>query len=75
MVQLVGVDDGPDRLHQAVGDVQDEHVDHAAFAIVGDRAGLAVHPGWLDVDVQLRGPPVQSEHEPGHPFGPGQRLG
>ena len=74
MVQLVGVDDGPDRLHLAVGDVQYEHVDHAAFAIVGDRAGLPVHPGWLEVDAHLRGTPVQPEHEPGHPLGPGQRL-
>ena len=75
MVQLVGVDDGPDRLHQAVGNIQYEHVDHAAFGIVGDPAGLVVHPGWLDVDAHLRGPAVQPEHEPGHPFGPGQRLG
>ena len=75
MVQLVRVDDRPDRLHQAVGDVQYEHVDHAAFAIVGDPAGLAVHPGRLDVDAHLRGPPVQPEHEPDHLFGPGQRLG
>ena len=66
MVQLVGVDDGPDRLHPAVGDVQDEHVDHPAFAVVADPAGLAVHPGWLDVDAQLGGAPVQAEHEPGH---------
>ena len=75
MMQLVGVHDGPDRLHQAVGDVQDEHVDHAAFAIAGNPAGLAVYPGWLDVDAHLRGPPVQAEDEPGHTFGPGQRLG
>ena len=71
MMQFVGVDDGPDRLHQAVGDVQYEHVDHAAFAVVGDPAGLAVHPGRLDVDAHLRGPPVQPEHEPDHLFGPG----
>jgi hypothetical protein len=75
VVQLVGVDDGPDRLHQAVGNIQHEHVDHAAFGIVGDPAGLVVHPGWLDVDAHLGGPAVQPEHEPGHPFGPGQRLG
>jgi hypothetical protein len=58
MVQLVRVDDRPDRLHQAVGDVQDEHVDHAALVIVGDPAGLTVQPGWLDMDAHLRGPPV-----------------
>src|SRR6266699_5629395 len=75
MVQLVGVDDGPDRLHQAVGDVQYEYVDHAALAIVGDPARLAVDPGWLDVDAHLRGPAVQPEHEPDHLFGPDQRLG
>ena len=75
MVQLVGVDDGPDRLHPAVGDVEGEDVDHAAFAIVGDPAGLAVHPGRLDADAHLRGPPVQPEHEPGHVLGPGQRPG
>jgi hypothetical protein len=75
MAQLVGVDDGPDRLDQAVGDVQDEHVDHAALGVVGDPAGLAVHPGRLDVDAHLRGPAVQPEHEPDHLFGPGQRLG
>jgi hypothetical protein len=75
MMQLVRVDDRPDRLHQPVGDVQYEHVDHAALAIVGDPAGLAVHPGWLDVDAHLRGPPVQPEHEPDHLFGPGQWLG
>ena len=31
VVQLVGVDDGPDRLHPAVGDVEGEHVDHAVL--------------------------------------------
>lgn len=75
MVQLIRVDDRPDRLHQAVGDVQYEHVDHAVLAIVGDPAGLAVHPGRLDVDAHLRSPAVQPEHEPDHLFGPGQRLG
>jgi hypothetical protein len=75
MVQLVRVDDRPDRLHSAVGDVQYEHVDHAALAIVGDPAGLAVQPRWLDVDAHLRGSPVQPEHEPDHLFGPGQRAG
>lgn len=75
MVQLVGVDDGPDRLHQAVGDVQDEHVDHAALAIVGDRTRLAVDPGWLDADAHLRGPSMQAKQELGHPFGSRQRLG
>ena len=61
MVQLVGVDDGPDRLHLAVGDVDGEDADHAAFAIEGDPAGLAVHPGRLDVNAHLRGPAVQPE--------------
>ena len=75
MVQLVGVDDGPDRLHQAVGDVQYEYVDHAAFAVVGDPAGLAVDPGRLEVDAHLRGPAVQAEQEPDHLLGPGHRLG
>ena len=75
MVQLVGVDDGPDRLNQAVGDVQDEHGDHAALAIVGDRTRLAVDPGWLGADAHLRGPSLQPEQELGHPFGSRQRLG
>jgi hypothetical protein len=65
MVQLVGVDHGPDRLHHAVGDVEGEDVDDPAIAVAGDRAGLAVNPGQLDGGAPLRSLAVQPEHEPG----------
>ena len=75
MAQLVGVDDGPDRLYPAIGDVQHEHVDHATVAVVGNPARLAVDPGWLDVNAHLRRPSLQAKQEFRHPFGPRYRLG
>src|SRR5580700_1334957 len=48
VVKLVRVDHRPDRLHQAVGDVEDEDVDDPAFRVVADRPRLAVDPGRLD---------------------------
>jgi hypothetical protein len=47
MPELVRVDHGPDRLDQAVGDVQRDYAEHAALCVVGDRARLAVDPGQL----------------------------
>lgn len=67
MAQLVGVDDGPDRMHQAIGDVEGEDVDDPAVGVVADRPGLAVDPGQLDTDPQRRSPAVQPEQEPGDP--------
>ena len=75
MLQLVGVDHGPDGLHLAVGDVEGEDVDHTALGVVGDRAGLAVDPTKLAVGPHLLPAAEQPEHEPGDPFCPGQRLG
>src|SRR5882724_1224458 len=50
VVQLVGVEDGPDRLHPAVGDVEGEDVDDPVLLIVGDGPGLAVDVGRLQPD-------------------------
>lgn len=75
MLQLVGVDHGPDGLHLAVGDVEGEDVDHTALGVVGDRAGLTVDPTKLAVAAHLLPAAEQPEHEPGHPFRPGHRLG
>jgi hypothetical protein len=75
VVQLVGVEDGPDRLHPAVGDVEGEHVDDPVLRVVSNGPGLAVDVGWLDADAHLRRPAVQPEQQPGHSFGSGDRLG
>jgi len=73
--QLVGVEDGPDRLDPAVGDVEGEDVDDPVLGVVGDGAWLAVDVGRLEMDAHLRGPAGQAEQQPGHPFGPGHGLG
>src|SRR5271165_4778298 len=75
VVKLVGVDHGPDRLHLAVGDVEGEDVDDAPFAVVGDRARLAVDPGQLHAGTHLRPPAGQPEHEPGDLQRPVDRSG
>jgi len=74
MLELVGVDDGADHLDQAVGDVQGEDGDHAAFAVVGDSARLTVDHGRHAVAALLLRPAEQPEEEPGDPFRPIQRL-
>ena len=43
--ELVGINDGADRLDEAVGDVEFDHADYAPLGIVDNRAGLAVDPG------------------------------
>jgi len=73
MPELVRVDHGPDRLDQAVGDVQRDYAEHAALCVVGDRAWLAVDPGQLAVRAQLLAAAAQPEQEPGDPFRPDQR--
>jgi len=72
--ELVGVDHGPDRLHQAVGDVDREHTDHPAFGVVGHRARLAVDPSRLGVGARLLRPAEQPEQKPGDAFRPVQRI-
>src|SRR6266542_2958320 len=52
VAQLVGVNDGADRLHDAVGDVEREDVDDPLLGVEQDRAGLAVHLVQLDADAQ-----------------------
>ena len=74
MLELVGVDHGADRLHQAVDDVQREDADHPALGVVDDRPRLAVDQGGLAVGAFLLGPAEQPEQEPGHPFRPVRRL-
>ena len=74
MPELVGVDHGPDRLHQAVGDVDREHTDHPAFGVVGHRARLAVDPSRLGVGARLLRPAEQPEQKPGDAFRPVQRI-
>ena len=74
MLELVGVDHGADRLHLAVGDVDSEHAGHAALRIVGHRARLAVDQGRHGVGAVPLRAAEQPEQEPGHSFGPVQRL-
>jgi hypothetical protein len=72
--ELIGVDHGPDRLNDAVGDVEGQDVDHETFGVVGHQARLAVDPGRLAAGVQLRRPARDTEHEAGHPHRPEERL-
>jgi hypothetical protein len=74
MLEFVRVDHGADGLDQAVGDVEGEDADHAALAVVGDGARLAVNHGRHAVGPLLPRPAEQSEDEPGDPFGPVHRL-
>ena len=61
MLELIGVDHGPDRLNYAVGDVEGQDVDHEAFGVVGHQARLAVDPGWLTAGAQVLGPARDAE--------------
>ena len=74
MLELVGVDHGADRLHQAVGDIEREDARHPAFGVVDHRAGLAVDQGRHGVGALLLRPAEQPEQEPADPFRPVQRL-
>ena len=74
MLELVGVDHGPDRLHPAIGDIEGHDADDEALGVVGHDARLAVDPGRLDSYPQLRCPAGQPEHEPGHPVPSVERL-
>jgi hypothetical protein len=74
VLELIGIDHGADRLHQAVGDVEREDASHSPLGVVGHRAGLAVDQGQHAVDALLLAPAEQSENEPGNPFRPVQRL-
>jgi len=74
VLELVGVDHGPDRLNDAVGDVEGQDVDHEVFGVVGHQARLAVDPGRLAAGAQVLGPARDAEHEAGHPLGPEERL-
>ena len=74
MLELVGVDHGPDRLHHAIGDVEGHDVDHEAFGVVGHQAWLPVNPGRLAAGAQLHGPARGAEHEARDPFGTVERL-
>jgi hypothetical protein len=74
VLELIGVDHGPDRLNYAVGDVEGQDVDHEAFGVVGHQARLAVDPGRLTAGAQVLGPARDAEHEAGHPLGPEERL-
>jgi hypothetical protein len=74
VLELVGVDHGADRLHQAVGDIEREDAGHPALGVVGHRARLAVDQGQHTVAAVVLRPAEQPEHEPGDPFRPVQRL-
>src|SRR5208282_4144684 len=52
VAKLVGVDDGPKRLHHAAGDLELDHGDHAPLGVVQHGAGLAVDPGQPQRGVQ-----------------------
>jgi hypothetical protein len=75
VLELVGVDHGPDHLHHAIGDVEGHDVDHAAFGVVGHQSRLAVDPGRLAAGAQLRRPARDAEHEARDPVGPVERRG
>ncbi len=75
MLELVGVEDGPDRLDQTVGDVEGEDVDDPLIGVIGDRAWLAIDPGQIDPGPHLRAAAGQPEHEPGHLLPPVDRMG
>ena len=68
MPELVGVDDGPDRLHQAIGNVEHQDAGHAAFRVVEHRARLAVDQGRHAIGALLLGAAEQPAQEPGDPF-------
>jgi hypothetical protein len=53
MAQLVRVDDLADRLHDAVSDVEREHVGQAAVGVEADRTGLPVDLRAANVDAEL----------------------
>jgi len=74
VLELVGVDHGAHRLHQAVGDVEREDAGHPAFGVVGHRSRLAVDQGRHGVRALLVRPPEQPEQEPGDPFRPVRGL-
>jgi hypothetical protein len=80
MLELVGVDHGAHRLHQAVGDVEGEHADHPALGVVDHRTRLAVDHGRHGVGALFLRPAEQPEQEPGDPvravrgLAPGQAL-
>jgi len=75
MLELIGVDHGPDRLDDAVGDVEGQDVDHEAFGVVGHHARLAVDPGRLAASAQLLSPARDAEHKARDPLRPVERLG
>jgi hypothetical protein len=75
VLELVRVEDGLDRLDQAVGDIEGEDVDDPVLSVVGDRAGLAVDPARLDPGAHLRTAAGQPEHEPGYLLPPVERPG
>jgi len=74
MLELVGIDHGADRLHQAVGDVERYHAGHPALDVVDHRARLAVDQGWLPVRAVLLAAAEQPEDKPGDPVRPVQCL-
>src|SRR5262249_53579254 len=53
VVQLVRVDHGPDRLYEAVGDVERDHVDDPPFGVEHESSGLSVDLVPLQGDPQL----------------------
>jgi len=65
VLELVRVDHGAHRLHQAVGDVEGEDADHPASDVVHHRSRLAVDQGRHAVRALLVGAAEQPEQEPG----------
>jgi len=74
VLELVGVDYGPDRLDQAIDDIEGQDVDHEAFGVVGHQAWLAVDPGRLAAYAGLQRAARDAEHEAGHPRRAVERL-
>src|SRR3954447_16373040 len=73
VVELVGIDDRPDRLHGAVDDVEDEDVDEAAVRIAHEGAGLTVAAAPLEPPAGRAHSLAETGEEAGDPFGTDDR--
>jgi hypothetical protein len=67
--QLIGIHNGTDGLHRAVGDVYGEYADHPVVSVVCHRSRVAVDPGELDHRASGAKTADQAKQEPGDPLG------
>src|SRR5215472_4795292 len=66
MGELVGIDDGPDGLDGAIGDVQADHVDQPALWVEELGSGMAVDHDRLGLDAQPFTLPEPGVEHPGN---------